>query len=84
MMSLGYLFDALPHPMEPLGGGTQTELSLGVEVVGSSTLSEPLLVVSGVSEVVSECRETPDSTGEVRVSSPVKCTRGREQATLLP
>ncbi len=78
------MFDGLPHPVEPLKGGTQAELSPGVEAVGDSTQSGPQLVVSGVSGVAAEGGETPDSAEEVGVSSPVGCTGGREEVGPLP
>ncbi len=54
MMSLGCIFDDLPHPVDPLGGGTQAKLSPGVETMGAGTQSGPQLVVSGVSGIAAE------------------------------
>ncbi len=79
MLDFGRLFDGLPYTEELLGGGTQAELSLGGEAVGTGT--HP--VVSDMSRVAAEDREAPGFTGEAGVSSPVGCTRGGEQATLL-
>ncbi len=37
VMSLGCLFDGLPHPAELLGGGIQEELAPGIETVCTDT-----------------------------------------------
>ncbi len=68
VMSLGCMFDDFPHPVEPLRGGTQVELSPGVEAVGVSTQSAPQLCL--MYQVAAEGGETLDSAGEVGVSSP--------------
>ncbi len=41
VLGLDSLSDGLSHPAEPLVGGAQAELSLGVEAVGAGTRSEP-------------------------------------------
>ncbi len=80
-MDLGCLFDGLSHPAEARGGETQAGLSPGVEAVGTDTQSAPQSVVSGMLGVTAE--GTPDSAGEVEVSSSVECNGGREQAASL-
>ncbi len=83
MLDFGRLFDGLPYTEELLGGGTQAELPLGGEAVGTGTPFGPHPVVTDMSRVAAEDREAPGFTGEAGVSSPVGCTRGGEQATLL-
>ncbi len=73
----------MPYPAEYLRGDSQTELSSGLEAVGASTQSESRSDVFSVLGVTTEGGESPNCAGEVGISSPAKCTRGREQATPL-